>query len=88
MFSRSLLKSWGKGFDKGLKSLAVLFLEIYRSFLSGLWGSGGCCRFYPSCGEYALLSYKKHSFLKASRLVLFRLLSCHPLGPKWRDEEN
>ena len=84
----SLLESWGKRLDKTLKSLAILFLEIYRNFLSGLLGSGGCCRFYPSCGEYALLCYKKYSFLKASYRVLLRLLSCHPFGPKWRNEES
>ena len=86
MFLAGLLKNLIKSFDKALKSLTIFLLEVYRTFLSGLWGSGGCCRFYPSCGEYAVLSYKKHSFLKATRLVLLRLLSCHPFGPKWRNE--
>lgn len=59
---------------------AVLFLEIYRCHISGTLGIGGCCRFHPSCSNYAIQAYQRHSFLKASRLTLFRLLSCHPFG--------
>ena len=79
-------KKWAKRVDSLLKSFVLFFLEIYKNFLSSLLGCGGGCRFYPSCSEYAVLTYKKYSFLKASRLILFRLLSCHPFGPKWRDD--
>ena len=66
--------------------LALFFLAFYKAFLSGFFASGGACRFYPSCGEYAFLVYKKHSFLKASAFLLKRLLACRPFGPKFRPE--
>ena len=66
--------------------LALFFLAFYRSFLSGTLASGGACRFYPSCSEYAVLVYKKHPFLKASILLGKRLLDCRPFGPKVRME--
>ena len=67
---------------------ALFLLAFYRSFLSGTLGSGGACRFYPSCSEYAFLAYKNYSFLKATVLVFQRLLDCHPFGPKVRIEPD
>ena len=79
-----------KSFTQKLSSfasfLALFLISFYRSFLSGTLGSGGGCRFYPSCSEYALLAYKNLSFFKATNLVLRRLLDCHPFGPKIRRE--
>ena len=87
MFLKFLLKKL-KQFTKEAPSfLACFLIAFYKSFLSGTLGSGGCCRFYPSCGEYAFLVYKKHSFFKATKLTATRLLSCHPFGPKWKNEE-
>jgi len=37
------------------------------------------CRFYPSCSNYGLESYKRFNFFKASFLTLFRIIRCNPL---------
>jgi putative membrane protein insertion efficiency factor len=37
-----------------------------------------CCRFYPSCSDYALLSIERHGILKGLWLGGRRLLHCHP----------
>ncbi len=37
-----------------------------------------CCRFYPSCSEYALLSITHHGLLKGLWFGIRRLLRCHP----------
>lgn len=37
-----------------------------------------CCRFYPSCSEYALLSIQRHGVMKGLWLTGLRLLRCHP----------
>ena len=86
LFLEVLLKKQNSFLKKGLKAVACFAVAFYKSFISGTLGSGGCCRFYPSCGDYAFFIYKKYSFFKATKLVLLRVLSCHPLGPKWRDE--
>jgi uncharacterized protein len=40
-----------------------------------------CCRFYPSCSEYALAAIKCHGILVGIKLTFGRLLRCHP----WSD---
>ena len=63
------------------KFLACLLIGLYKMF-SGMLGTSGVCRFYPSCSDYALQAYLTQPFLKASQLTLKRLLSCHPFSKK------
>jgi uncharacterized protein len=60
------------------KSLIIL-IRSYQLVISPQLAP--CCRFYPSCSEYAILALRKHGPLKGSRLALFRLLKCHPFHP-------
>ena len=64
--------------------ISLFFIFSYKAIFS-LW-LGGNCRFHISCSHYAELAYQNYPFFKASFLVLKRLLSCHPLGPRWREE--
>jgi len=82
MFLKSPLKKYKKTKEKN--KISVFFLSFYQAFFSGF--IGGACRFYPSCSVYAQLVYKNYPFFKATLFVLKRLLSCSPLGPKWREE--
>ncbi len=59
--------------------MALFFLGIYRSFGSTYFG--GSCRFEPSCSAYAVDAIKTHSFFSALKLILLRILKCHPWGP-------
>jgi hypothetical protein len=52
-------------------------IRAYQLCLSPLFP--GCCRFTPTCSEYAILAIQRHGFLKGSLLSLGRLLRCHPL---------
>ena len=38
----------------------------------------GCCRFYPSCSEFAKEAIQKYSLTKAIPLILKRIIKCHP----------
>ena len=40
-----------------------------------------CCRFTPSCSEYAIDAVRSYGPLKGSYLALSRLLRCHPWHP-------
>jgi uncharacterized protein len=41
---------------------------------------GPRCRFFPSCSDYAIESYQRHSLFTATRLTAFRLCRCRPGG--------
>jgi putative membrane protein insertion efficiency factor len=77
-----LEKLWAKRFlimTKVMTSLAILFIGAYRTI--GTSFLGGCCRFEPSCSEYAIECFHKHSFLNALKFTIIRLIKCRPLGP-------
>lgn len=37
-----------------------------------------CCRFIPTCSEYAAEAYEKYGFFKGSWLTFKRILRCNP----------
>lgn len=53
----------------------VLF---YRAAISPMFPS--CCRFTPTCSEYALEALRKHGAVKGGMLALKRIMRCHPWG--------
>lgn len=61
-----------------MKQLARLFIKAYQLTLGPFIGN--CCRFYPSCSNYALEAFQKKSFIKALFLTLKRLSKCHPFA--------
>ena len=51
-------------------------IRFYQRWVSPLFLPA--CRFYPSCSEYSCQALERFSLLKASGLILARLLKCHP----------
>ena len=39
-----------------------------------------CCRFYPTCSQYALEAIQKHGAFKGSLLAAYRILRCNPFS--------
>lgn len=37
-----------------------------------------CCRFYPTCSEYALNAIMHHGIFVGIKLIFCRILRCHP----------
>ena len=69
--------------------MAVGLILFYRLVLSpiksALLGPGGCCRFYPTCSEYAMESIKLHGLFKGTLYAAIRLAKCQPLHPGGMD---
>lgn len=61
-----------------LNRLSIYCIRFYQRVISPCLGP--CCRFQPTCSEYAIVAFQSHGFLKATLLVLKRLLRCHPWG--------
>ena len=60
-----------------IRSLICLPIVLYQFFLKPILRP--CCRYYPSCSQYALEAIKKHG-LKGIGLTIYRLLRCHPFA--------
>lgn len=61
-----------------MKFLCRCLISIYQYLLSP-W-LGPCCRFEPSCSNYAKQALDQHHWLKASCLILWRVLRCQPFA--------
>ncbi|HWS40505.1 MAG TPA: membrane protein insertion efficiency factor YidD [Arenimonas sp.] len=62
-----------------LKSLSLLLLRGYKSFISPLLGQN--CRFSPSCSSYSMQAIERFGFFRGWYLTIGRLLRCHPFNP-------
>ena len=58
-----------------IKNIMILLLRLYQIAISPLF-SGNCCRFQPSCSQFAILAIKKYGLAKGSWLMVKRILKC------------
>ena len=66
-----------------MKTILIYLVRAYQVVLSPLFT--GCCRFEPSCSNYAIEALKVHGAFKGSLLTVLRLLRCRPFGPHGYD---
>jgi putative membrane protein insertion efficiency factor len=59
-----------------MKAVLLALIRFYRGRISPL--KRPCCRFIPTCSEYAMEAIGKYGAAKGSRLALRRLMKCHP----------
>ncbi|QTQ12800.1 membrane protein insertion efficiency factor YidD [Treponema parvum] len=53
-----------------------LLIRIYQVCISPLFPR--CCRFYPTCSNYAIEAIKKHGSIKGIYLSFKRIVRCNP----------
>ncbi len=61
-----------------MKKVGIFFIKLYRKFISPL--KPPCCRFTPTCSQYAIEALEVHGFFKGSLLAIWRILRCNPFG--------
>ncbi|MCH3973146.1 MAG: membrane protein insertion efficiency factor YidD [Oscillospiraceae bacterium] len=61
-----------------MKKLIIKLLHFYQRNLSPLHGP--CCRYYPTCSNYAIQAVERFGPLKGGLLALWRLLRCNPFS--------
>ena len=59
-----------------MKRLILSLIRFYRRAVSPLHPP--CCRFIPTCSEYALEAVEKYGPVKGGWLALRRILRCQP----------
>ena len=58
--------------------ICLCLIRGYQLFLSPI--KGHCCRFEPTCSDYAKDAFLLHGIRKGATLTLKRILKCHPWG--------
>ena len=59
------------------KRVLLWLIRFYRIHISPMHQP--CCRFIPTCSQYALEAVEKYGAIKGGYLALRRILRCHPL---------
>lgn len=62
--------------DVNLKKLFLFLIKFYQKNISPM--KKPCCRFYPTCSQYALEAIQKYGAFKGFFLALWRILRCNP----------
>ena len=55
-----------------------LALSPLKQFLPAPPVTGGCCRFEPTCSQYAAVAVARHGAARGAWLAGRRLARCHP----------
>ena len=59
-----------------MKKLLIKLVRLYQKYISPL--RPACCRYIPTCSQYAIEALEKYGDLKGSWLALKRFSRCHP----------
>ena len=59
-----------------MSRLLLALIRAYQRNISPL--RPPCCRFLPTCSEYALEAVELHGAVKGGLLALWRIARCHP----------
>jgi uncharacterized protein len=62
-----------------IERLVVALLAGYKLLVSPFVPP--CCRFVPTCSDYARLALMEHGLLRGTGLALLRLARCQPFHP-------
>ena len=62
-----------------MKRALLALIRYYQRQISPLFPP--CCRFTPTCSQYALEAIQVHGAAKGVFLALKRILRCNPLFP-------
>ena len=59
-----------------MKRIFIGLILFYRNFISPL--KPPCCRYIPTCSEYALIAVEKYGVVHGGWMAIKRILRCHP----------
>jgi uncharacterized protein len=58
------------------QSAAIRVIRWYQRAISA--HNPPCCKYYPSCSNYALQAFERFGFVRGGTLSILRLLRCRP----------
>ena len=60
-----------------MKHVLIFLVKFYRKWISPM--RSPCCRYIPTCSQYALQALEKYGAFKGGWLAFRRILRCNPL---------
>lgn len=63
-----------------MKKILLKLIKIYQYGYSKY--KTPCCRFVPTCSDYAIQAIEKHGAIKGGFLAIKRILRCNPWTKK------
>ena len=61
-----------------MKTVFLWLIRFYQKYISPC--KRPCCRFVPTCSQYAYEAISKYGAIKGGVLALWRLLRCNPFN--------
>ena len=62
-----------------MKRFLLWLVRFYQRELSGR-KRGPCCKYVPTCSQYAMTAIERYGAWKGGRMALWRLLRCNPFS--------
>lgn len=62
-----------------IKKVLISLIKFYRSYLSPL-KRRACCKYMPTCSQYAIDAIEKYGALKGGLMAIWRILRCNPFS--------
>ena len=62
-----------------MKKLFMILIRFYQRYISPC--KPPCCRFIPTCSQYAYTAIKEWGVIVGSLMGIWRILRCNPLVP-------
>ena len=66
----------GGGFE--MKRLLVKLVKFYQLSISPL--KAPCCKYYPTCSNYAIEAIERFGAFKGFFMAIYRILRCNPFS--------
>ena len=60
-----------------MKHVLIFLVKFYRKWISPM--RRPCCRYIPTCSQYALQALEKYGAFKGGWLAFRRILRCNPI---------
>ncbi len=61
-----------------MRTALIFLINLYRKYISPL--KAPCCRFQPTCSEYAIGAIREWGALCGLGLIFWRVLRCNPFS--------
>lgn len=62
-----------------MKRVLIALVRFYQRAISPYKG-GSCCKYIPTCSNYAIEAFKRFGAVKGFFLAAYRLLRCNPFS--------